>query len=259
MSLNRINQEVDSFINKLPSQIREKIKDKYDSTKTKKEKSCTEVETILSAENYYKNVKNHLSKFKQKENDIVLEFVDFETEVYLGNKHIAEKIKKGCIGFCEKNQEVIEKINGLIFFSETRGSGKTFMAKIICNYFLNNYKMAKFTTAYNMISEIMQSKENSQDLIYKYKEYSFLVLDELNMIKFTEYKENIFYDIIEYRKQNKKPTIITTNIKPKYLQIDETLKNRLENYFYTFEFPEVSVRDNFKNIYEQELKNILFD
>lgn len=259
--MKKISEEYNKFfenvLKKIPEEVKNNTLNKEKMILSEQEKEAKEKEENMKM--HYEKLKQHLEQFKHKEDNKFLNFDFFDTEIYEKQQEIAEKIKKGCIKFCEKNQEVVEKINGLIFYSKIRGSGKTLLAKIIANYFLDNYKMAKFTTGHNIISEIMADKENQQNIIYKYQIYTLLVIDELNMIKFSDFKEGVIFDIIEARKQNKKPTIITTNIVPNDLEIGESLKNRLKNYFYLFEFPEISIRDKIKIAEQQELEDILFE
>ena len=163
------------------------------------------------------------------------------------NTATAQKIVKSFV----ENFDAWEKRNiGLYIVSETKGSGKTFLASCICNEIMYaNAIRTRFIKASDILNISKSGNPNSRDeeerdpmkLIYECK---FLVIDDLGQ-KNTglTWLEDELFNILDTRMTNKRMTLITSNVPIGNLQFNERLTDRISKMCYTIRLPEVSVRE----------------
>lgn len=99
-----------------------------------------------------------------------------------------------------------------IIFGEN-GVGKTYLAWALVNEAWKMNKSAKYTTAFELISDINSSysKGTTDQVIAKYTQPSFLVIDELDKFNFSQNGYVNMFHIISRRYDYLKPTLIITN------------------------------------------------
>lgn len=137
---------------------------------------------------------------------------------------------------------------GLYIWSNTKGTGKTFLASCICNELMSKYAIrTRFVNASDLI-DISQSgdmesydeyKRNPMKLLYECK---FLVIDDLGQKKNSDWLEDLLYKIIDERMRNKRQTMITSNMMIHSLPYDDRLRSRLEATCVTLHLPEAIIR-----------------
>ncbi len=99
-----------------------------------------------------------------------------------------------------------------IYLQGEVGRGKTMLAAAIFNNYLGQGRL-KFTVVDDLIRKIKEAFNKSTEFnIESYMEADLLILDDLGAEKTTEFVEGELYNIINYRYNNKLPTIITSNI-----------------------------------------------
>lgn len=191
--------------------------------------------------------KNYDEKFKRKIQENYrrfkfenCEFNNFSVELYKEYKEEAQKIKKGCEKIAN---ELWDRGFGLYFYSTTRGTGKTFMAKIIINKFLEKRQFFIFKTATEIFREIKNDLNQEQYILKQLSEIELLVIDDIGLINFSDFETKFLIDLIEYRIQKRKTTIFTSNLAIDDLNSNETLKSRLRLLTKEINFPEKSIRD----------------
>ena len=92
------------------------------------------------------------------------------------------------------------------------GRGKTMLACAIFNNYLGQGRL-KFIVVDELIRRIKEAFNKGIEFdLEKYMEADLLILDDLGAEKTTEFVEGEIYNIINYRYNNKLPTIITSNI-----------------------------------------------
>ena len=130
---------------------------------------------------------------------------------------------------------------GLYIWSKTRGSGKTYLASAICNSMMRTHRRR---TKFVNVSQLIEiSKGNEQDGIQQLIDAEVLVLDDLGQKGTgTEWINDLLYNIFENRGNRKRLTIVTSNISPQELQIDDRIADRMNQQMIELKLPEVRVR-----------------
>jgi DNA replication protein DnaC len=93
------------------------------------------------------------------------------------------------------------------------GVGKTFLAKIIAWKACQANQRVLFTTAMDMLNQLMASQVD-HSLVRKLKLYTeptLLLIDELGYLSLDQQTSNLFYQVISTRHSQKRSTVITTN------------------------------------------------
>lgn len=97
------------------------------------------------------------------------------------------------------------------------GSGKTFLACAIANVLLEQNKEVLFVVVPDLLDQIRATYDSGyeyteQDLMNAAREVEILILDDLGAHNYTDWTRNKLYSIINYRLNNRLPTVITTNL-----------------------------------------------
>lgn len=128
---------------------------------------------------------------------------------------------------------------GLYIWSRTRGSGKTYLASAICNSMMKTLRRKTRFVNVSQLIDISKEQDGLQQLI----DAEVLVLDDLGQ-KGTgaEWMGDLLYNIFEGRGNRKRLTIVTSNISPQELQIDDRIADRMNGQMIELKLPEVRVR-----------------
>ncbi len=93
------------------------------------------------------------------------------------------------------------------------GTGKTFLARIIGWRICQANQRVLFTTAMNMLNQLVASQVD-HSLIRRLKSYTdpaVLICNELGYLSLDQQTSNLFYQVISTRHAEKRSTVITTN------------------------------------------------
>ncbi len=93
------------------------------------------------------------------------------------------------------------------------GTGKTFLAKILGWRICQANQRVLFTTAMNMLNQLVASQVD-HSLVRKLKTYTdpaVLICDELGYLSLDQQTSNLFYQVISTRHAERRSTVITTN------------------------------------------------
>ena len=127
---------------------------------------------------------------------------------------------------------------GLYIYSETRGSGKTFLACCLATEVVRKYNVdVKFITA----PEYIEAIKNRQPVDYV-KNCSLLILDDIGAQSGKQdWVEESIFRLVDHRYRNELPTIYTSNL-PLHDHGDRTY-SRINSRSLPLKLPEISVRD----------------
>lgn len=138
---------------------------------------------------------------------------------------------------------------GLYIWSETRGSGKTFLACCLGQSVREKYHVSvKFTTSVDYLAAATESyrEENrGRDITQAYRECELLILDDLgaeNRSQKNNWTDKEFFQLLEGRFSQDKVTIITSNVPISKLNIDDRISSRINAKNIILKLPEVSIR-----------------
>ncbi|SCW28207.1 DNA replication protein DnaC [Eubacterium ruminantium] len=138
---------------------------------------------------------------------------------------------------------------GLYIFSETKGSGKTFLASCICNELMKRYAIrTKFVSAVNLLNIAQSGDKESYD---EYKKdpikllcnCELLVIDDIGQKKGGyDWMNDLLFRIVDERMTQKLVTIFTSNIVIDRLSLDERITERINKMSHPVSLPEFNVR-----------------
>lgn len=148
----------------------------------------------------------------------------FENGEYM--KKVYSKMKEWCHSNFDKT---------VILLSGGTGVGKTHLSKCMANELIKKGHLVTLTTAFKMNQDFLKSYssrdlEEKQTLLEKYLSAEILFIDDLG----TELVQkgitvNFLYQVLNERKSNKMPTVITTNLDLKDIRdtYDERISSRI--------------------------------
>jgi DNA replication protein DnaC len=122
------------------------------------------------------------------------------------------------LDYAENFEKYAQEGQGIIFMSKQFGVGKTHLAAAIANYLITKKHIPViFGTLIGLLGEI--KKTYDEDSIYttaqvesKLRDVPLLIIDDLGKEKVSDWVLEKFYSIVNYRYENYKPMIITTNL-----------------------------------------------
>lgn len=174
-----------------------------------------------------KEVNNILIKesgFEKLEDFKDVKFDIFKDKEYM--QSLYQKMQKWCHSNFEKN---------IIFISGNTGVGKSHLTRCMANELINENYVVFFTTSFAMHQDFVKRHmtrdlELKNSLLDRYLNADILFIDDLG----TELRNplitiNYLYHVINERKINKRPTIITSNLDLYDLQdyYDERISSRI--------------------------------
>jgi len=148
-------------------------------------------------------------------------------------------------GNVELKKKVIPLINRVILFSGDVGLGKTHLAIGLLRKAMLEGKSIYYQRLSKLLMDMRQSfssstkKSSEKETIDKYLGYGCLVIDEVGRQPATEYSVDILFELVAGRIEEKKPTILISNLDYKQLTetyIGKALQDRLYQYGKVFPF-----------------------
>jgi DNA replication protein DnaC len=105
--------------------------------------------------------------------------------------------------------------NGTLVLYGTFGTGKTHLLAAVCNEAIIKYgTRSLFTTAPELFAAIQQRIASNADyysLVEQAARTPLFVIDDIDKSKWTEFREEIYFAIIDKRTKRELPTAISTN------------------------------------------------
>lgn len=116
---------------------------------------------------------------------------------------------KICKRYAENFEELYKKNQGLLLYGDC-GTGKSHAAACICNHLMKNLHPVYATSFVKLLDE--KEKVDVQQLLNMMDKVELVLLDDLGAERDTSYAQEIVYNLVDGRYQQKKPMIITTNL-----------------------------------------------
>ncbi len=107
-------------------------------------------------------------------------------------------------------------LKGTLVLDGTFGTGKTHLLAAVCNEVLRNEKptTSLFTTSANLFAAIQKRIGNNEDyhgLLHKAMTTPLLCFDDIDKTKWTEWREEIYFAIVDERTKRGLPIALSTN------------------------------------------------
>lgn len=107
-----------------------------------------------------------------------------------------------------------ELLSGTLILYGPYGTGKTHLLAALCNSLLDLEIASRFVTAPNLFAAItgrMSNREEYDDLLFQAIRTPLLVIDDIDKAKHSDFREEIYFDIIDGRVKRKLPIALSTN------------------------------------------------
>ncbi|MBP0725563.1 ATP-binding protein [Bacillus sp. RG28] len=187
-------------------------------------------------------------------------------------KKVAETAKIVTVNFVKNFKEMMNQGKGLYFYSKIKGSGKTRLAASVLNAVVKTSdKLDKplrfyYTSTSDLLEEIKKtfnsdSKVKSEQILEAVKTADLLVLDDIGVEKVTDWVEETFTRVLDYRLQNKKVTIFTSNLTIEQLDMkyqQGRVSSRIEKMSFPVAMPEESIRKKLARSENEDLQELLY-
>ncbi|SRR5258707_532527 len=105
-------------------------------------------------------------------------------------------------------------IEGSLILYGSYGTGKTHLLAAICNELRTAERASRFTTApklFKAMQSAMEHHEDTYSIVRKAIMTPLLVLDDVDKAKPSEFREEIYYEIIDERTKHGRPIALSTN------------------------------------------------
>lgn len=184
------------------------------------------------------------------------------------SKQRAAIAKRASVNYVKKFREMQEQGKGLYFYSYEKGSGKTRLASSVGGALIQQHQaQVLFTTAVDCLAEIRKtfgenSKKSTSELIDTIKNVDVLIIDDIGVEKVSDWVEQTFTTILEYRLTNKKVCIFTSNMSIEELDKKYTegrISSRIEKMAFPIYMPDESIRSELAKKENVELQAMLYE
>lgn len=114
----------------------------------------------------------------------------------------------------ESVQTFADNLTGSLVLHGTYGTGKTHLLAALCQELNSRDIYCRFTTAPNLFAAIgwyMNHNKDYSDLIRRAVSVPLLVIDDIDKARWSEFREEVYFKILDSRVTAKRPTAISTN------------------------------------------------
>lgn len=156
---------------------------------------------------------------------------------------LPKELKLKIVNYVDNFQEMFSGGIGLYMHSQTPGSGKTtIMAITLKELMKKGYRV--YCDSFIEIKNSLKAefKSDNQVFLQTLKEKDILAIDDIGSEVMSNWLEEIFKELLDYRYNLLKPTFFTSNKAIDLLPFAEKSKDRLKEISLLIEFPEKSFR-----------------
>lgn len=161
-------------------------------------------------------------------------------------RHDMQKFEKIIWSFFNDYEKWKAAGKGLYLWSETPGSGKTFLSCCLVQSINIKYGCRlRFITALDYLSIVKDSykrQDGERDRSKIYRECELLVVDDIGAQKSGEWQQSEIFRLINARMENGLVTIYTSNFPTEKLNLDNRVINRIQKSSIELQMPEESIR-----------------
>ena len=205
--------------------------------------------------------------------DVTLNSFDINVYEKDESKKLAAAAKRISKNYVVKFEQMREQGKGLYFHSHEKGSGKTRLAASIMKAITKMYDKPDdplriiYSSTADLIGEIKKtfeegSKVKTSDIIEAAKTADLAILDDIGVENVKDWIEETFTRILDYRLQNKKPTIFTSNLTINELDSKYPygrISSRVEKLAFPVRMPDEKVRSKIAKQENEELLQLLYE
>lgn len=110
-------------------------------------------------------------------------------------------------------RDFLDIMQGTFILHGTYGTGKTHLLAALCNQLIDNGVSARFTTAPKLFAAIQKgiNQDGYEQIILRAIGTPLLIIDDIDKAHATEFRQEIYFDILDERVKHNRPTAISTN------------------------------------------------
>lgn len=177
---------------------------------------------------------NALKLKLKKQSEVPTRYQESDINSFVSENNQQEEKKQFCKKYIENFIQGLSVGRSMIFCGTT-GTGKTLLACAIANEIIEKHQRSVlFTTTIKAIRKIKStysssSEKTEQEIINEFLNYDLLILDELGVQFGSDSEKVILFEIINERYQEKKPTIMISNLAYESLRnyVDDRVLDRM--------------------------------
>ena len=193
----------------------------------------------------------------------------FDLGAYMQNdsKDMARLAKKAAGNYVVNYKQMAEVGKGMYFYSNIKGSGKTRLVSSLANALVKEHGISiAFVKAQNLFKEVQKtfskkSEMTELEVLAAFKDVDVLIIDDIAVEKPSDFAERTLFDVFDYRLEQKKPVLLTSNRtidELDELYPGERVSSRIRKICYEIYMPEESVRDLESKKENADIEKILF-
>ena len=182
---------------------------------------------------------------------------DFYPVTVIEGKSVRERMHLVYIN-CKKYAENFNEHSPSLFFYGKTGLGKTFLSSCIASFLLDEGVNVVFGSILDILRKIndeyfKKAEGNTAEIV---KEAELLILDDLGSEFINSFSESALYEILNYRLNLEKPTIISTNLSMQELgqKYNERIVSRLTGSFLPYAFLGSDIRPAIRDVNVRNLR-----
>lgn len=177
---------------------------------------------------------------------------NFRLDIYtdINARQTATSAYNYVVFYINRFADMSDKGIGLYIYSRSKGCGKSRLASSISNELSNRGYRNKYASASGILNEIKASWNNNQlnetKIINDYIKPNLLIIDDFGAMSGQDWMDEKFFNLLDKRYQENKPTIITSNYEIEKIPFkDQRITDRLQDVdrFVVIKMPNVSVRN----------------
>ncbi|MCP3927278.1 MAG: ATP-binding protein [Desulfobacterales bacterium] len=195
------------------------------------------------ADDYAKEEKKEKRRELLKRSGVPIRFENKGFDSFVTSNKKAEEIKLTMKKYAD-NFKGIKPHGTSLILSGNPGTGKTHLGCSIVLNLLDQGEMALYRSFYDIVAEMrnmFSSDEKDVLIIGKYLNVRLLILDEVGVQCSSDFEKDLLFRIINSRYENKRPTILLTNLN--YGDLEKVIGQRIidrfnekKGGFYTFDW-----------------------
>lgn len=111
-------------------------------------------------------------------------------------------------------QQFMENMDENLILHGTCGTGKTHLLVALCNELImrgTNCRFANAPDLFDAMQDRVAQKKGFTDIVHQAMSTPLLVIDDIDKAKWTEFREETYFKIMDYRVNNGLPMAISTN------------------------------------------------
>ena len=156
-----------------------------------------------------------LKKNKHVESFVRNDIPENYSDLYLDNIDLLDNEIESLCSLC---YEILDKnrTKGLYIYGDL-GVGKTYMCMALANSLVKNKEKVAFIKSNDFVNDmrkmIATNNDRYENLLSKIKKVDYLFIDDIGSESVSSYsRDDLLFNILDYRMENKKCTIFTSNL-----------------------------------------------